>query len=65
MKIIMEEGIIAEVSTGGSEGEDRLTSNVTLNFAKFKVEYVPQKADGSGDATVMIGWDIAKNVDAS
>jgi len=65
LKIIMEEGIISSVSTGGSGGEDRLVCNVTLNFSKFKTEYVPQKADGSGDASVMIGWDIAKNVDAS
>lgn len=65
MKIILEEGLISSVSTGGSGGEDRLTSNVTLNFAKFKVEYVPQKADGAGNASVMVGWDIAKNLDAS
>ncbi len=65
MKLIMEEGIISSVSNGGSGGEDRLTCNVTLNFSKFKSEYVPQKADGAGDASVMVGWDIAKNVDAS
>ncbi len=65
MKIILEDGLISSVSTGGSGGEDRLTANVTLNFAKFKVEYVPQKGDGAGDASVMVGWDIAKNLDAS
>ncbi|NOX42499.1 MAG: type VI secretion system tube protein Hcp [Gammaproteobacteria bacterium] len=65
MKIIMEDGLISSVSTGGSGGEDRLTENVALNFSKFKTEYVPQKGDGSGDASVIIGWDIAKNVDAS
>jgi len=65
LKIIMEEGIISSVSTGGSGGEDRLTCNVTLNFSKFKTEYVPQTADGSGGASVIVGWDIAKNLDAS
>ena len=40
----MKEVLVTSVSTGGSGGEDRLTENVTLNFAEFKVEYTPQKA---------------------
>ena len=63
--ITMKSGLVASVSTGGSGGEDRLTENVTLNFAEFKIEYVPQLADGSGDASVIAGWNIANNVDAS
>ncbi len=63
--ITMKEGLISSVSTGGSGGEDRLTENVTLNFSEFKTEYVPQMADGSGDASIIVGWNIAKNVDAS
>jgi len=65
MIITMKHGLISSVSTGGSGGEDRLTENVTLNFSEFKSEYVPQKEDGSGDASVIVGWNIAKNVDAS
>ena len=64
LKIKMEDVIITSVTTGGSGGEDRLTENVSLNFAKFKVEYTPQKKDGSGDAPVTAGWDIAGNVKA-
>jgi len=62
LKITMTDLIITSVTTGGSGGEDRLTENVSLNFAKFKVEYTPQKKDGSGDAPITIGWDIAGNV---
>jgi type VI secretion system secreted protein Hcp len=62
LKITMENGIISSVNTGGSGGEDRLTETVTLNFAKFKVEYTPQKPDGSGAAVVEAGWDIAGNI---
>ena len=62
LKITLKDLMISAVSTGGSGGEDRLTENVTLNFAEFKVEYTPQKKDGTGDAAVTIGWDIAKNV---
>ena len=62
LKIKLTDLMITAVSTGGSGGEDRLTENVTLNFAEFKVEYTPQKKDGTGDAAVTIGWDVAKNV---
>lgn len=62
LKFKMEKVMVTSVSTGGSGGEDRLTENVTLNFGKFSCEYVPQKPDGSGDAAVKMGWDIAKNV---
>jgi type VI secretion system secreted protein Hcp len=62
MKITMEDCLISNVNTGGSGGEDRLTENLALNFAKFKVEYTPQKADGSGDAVIEMGYNIAKNV---
>jgi len=62
LKITMTDLIITSVTTGGSGGEDRLTENVSLNFGKFKVEYTPQKKDGTGDAPVTVGWDIAGNV---
>ena len=62
LKITMKEVLISSVSTGGSGGEDRLTENVTLNFGWFKVEYTPQKSDGTGDAAVEAVWDIAGNV---
>ena len=61
--ITMEEVLVASVTTGGSGGEDRLTENVTLNFATFKFQYQPQKADGSKDGgTIDAKWDIAKNI---
>ncbi len=37
IKIKMEEVLITSISTGGSGGEDRLTENVTLNFAKVSL----------------------------
>ena len=62
VKITMSEVLITSLSTGGSGGEDRLTENLSLNFAKVKVEYTPQKADGSADATQTVIWDIAANI---
>ena len=62
IKILMEDCLISSVSTGGSGGEDRLTENVSINFATVELEYTPQKADGTGDAPKKIGWKIAENV---
>jgi type VI secretion system secreted protein Hcp len=56
--------LVSSVSTGGSGGEDRLTENITLAFAKFKYSYIPQKADGSADTAVSMGWDIVRNAPA-
>ena len=49
IKIKLKEVLVTSVSTGGSGGEDRLTENVTLNFAEFEYAYQPQKTDGSKD----------------
>jgi type VI secretion system secreted protein Hcp len=64
LKIKLTDVLISSVSSGGSGGEDRLTENISLNFSKVEVEYTPQKKDGSGDKTMTMGWDIAKNVKA-
>jgi len=61
VKLTMSEVIVTSVSTGGSGGEDRITENVTLNFAKFKFEYTPQKDNGAADATVNFAYDISMN----
>jgi type VI secretion system secreted protein Hcp len=62
--IKMEKVMVTSVSTGGSGGEDQLTENVTLNFAKVHFKYTPQKDDGSGDAAVELKWDIEENIEA-
>jgi type VI secretion system secreted protein Hcp len=62
IKITMTDVMITSVSTGGSGGEDRLTENVTLNFAKVKVGYVEQTATGAAGDKPEVGWDISANV---
>lgn len=61
IKIKLETVLVSALATGGSGGEDRLTENVTLNFAKVSVDYVPQKVDGTADTAIPFGWDIAAN----
>ena len=58
--ITMEEVIVTSVSTGGSGGEDRLTENVTLNFAKVKFDYTPQDSKGTVAGDKTFAWTIAE-----
>ncbi|HVM99759.1 MAG TPA: type VI secretion system tube protein Hcp [Caulobacteraceae bacterium] len=59
--IKMTDVIVTSWHTGGSGGEDRLTENVTLNFAKVNVKYVQQNKDGSAGASPEVNHDIAAN----
>lgn len=61
IKIHMKKVMVTSVSTGGSGGEDRLTENVTLNFAQVNYEYTKQKEDGTGDTPMEYGWNISAN----
>jgi type VI secretion system secreted protein Hcp len=59
--IEMEEVLITSVSTGGSGGEDRLTENISLNFAKIKFSYVPQTPTGGAGTPLPFTYNIAEN----
>jgi type VI secretion system secreted protein Hcp len=61
IKITMTDVIVTNLSYGGSQGDDRQTENVTLNFRKFKVEYKQQTEKGAAGASPQFGWDIAAN----
>ena len=62
LTITLEEVLVTSLSTGGSGGEDRLTENVTLNFAKVTVDYKEQTPTGVAGATPSMSYDIAENV---
>ena len=55
--------LISGVQEAG-HGSELLNENVTLNFAKFHVEYQEQKPDGSGVPAGEMGWDVKANVKA-
>jgi type VI protein secretion system component Hcp len=38
-----------------------MTESVSLNFAKFQVDYQEQKPDGSGSPAGSMGWDVKAN----
>lgn len=53
---------ISSVETTGAGGDDKLMERVTLAFTHVTVHYTPQKADGTGDASVDFVWDVERNV---
>ena len=62
VKIKMTEVLISSISTGGARGDDRLTENVTLNFAQVATDYTEQAADGTPKSPAKsMTWDIAQN----
>jgi len=61
LKITLTNVLVTSVSTGGSAGEDRLTENITLNFAQVKFDYVPTNPDGSAGTTGTFSWDLVTN----
>ncbi len=62
-EVTLTEVLITAVSTGGSGGEDRLTENVTLNFAKVKFSYTEQDPQGKPKTPdKAFTFNIAENV---
>ena len=53
--------LVTSVSTGGSGGEDRLTENISLNFAQIKVTYTEQTNTGGAGPTHIFNWNIPLN----
>jgi type VI secretion system secreted protein Hcp len=62
LTITLKDVLVSGVDSGGSSGDDKIFEQVALNFASFKIEYKPQKTDGSADAPKTATWNVAKNV---
>jgi len=60
LKIKLTDILVSSIQHAG-HGSDLLTESLSLNFAKFQMEYTEQKADGSGTPGGEMGWDIKKN----
>jgi type VI secretion system secreted protein Hcp len=61
LTITLTDCLISSFSTGGSGGEDRLTENLSINFAKVNVVYKPQAAGGRVAGNKTFNYDIAAN----
>ena len=60
LKIKLTDILVSSVQHAG-HGGDLLSESLSLNFAKFQMEYQEQKPDGSGTPGGEMGWDIKKN----
>ena len=61
LKIKLTDILVSSLQEAGHGGGDLLTENLSLNFAKFQVDYIEQKPDGSGESPVTMGWNIKEN----
>lgn len=60
--ITLEKVLVSSMTSGGSGGDERLVETISLNFAVVKVQYQPQKEDGTKDGGVVeMAWDVAAN----
>lgn len=64
--IELEDILISSMNTAGHDGADSSIpmEQMSLNFAKIKMTYKEQKADGSLGAPVDFKWDVKKNIPA-
>ncbi len=62
LKITLSDVLVASFATSGAASDQLPIDNLSISYAKIVYEFTPQKADGSPDAIVKLGWDVVKNV---
>jgi type VI secretion system secreted protein Hcp len=55
--------LIANISHGGTGGDDRQTETITINFGQFEVNYTSQTKSGGPGPTLPMSWNIPANND--
>ena len=61
-KITLTDSIVSGYQSSGNAGDSSIPNDqFSLNFSKFKLEYCPQKPDGSLEGAVMAEYDRNKN----
>jgi type VI secretion system secreted protein Hcp len=59
LKITLNDVLVSSYQTSGSGGSDILPlEQISLNFAKIKMEYKEQKADGTLGGSTVAGFDL-------
>ena len=56
--IKLTSAMVTSYSTGGSGGEDMLTENISISFAKFDVEYFAQNDKGVVASAGTVGYSV-------
>lgn len=60
-RVTLEDVVVTSVSTSVSTVDNRPTEIISLNFTKVKIEYIPQRADGSAGTPVVFTWNLLTN----
>lgn len=62
-KVTLEDALVSSYQSGGhdSAGAQIPTDQFSLNFAKIKFEYAPQKPDGKLDSPASFEWNLKTN----
>jgi len=58
LTIKLTSAMITSYSTGGSGGEDMLTENISISFAKFDIEYFAQNDKGAVASAGTVGYSV-------
>lgn len=61
LKVTLEDVMISGYTSSASSGMPIPSESVTLNYAKIKYEYAPQKGDGSLEGFIAAGYDRHTN----
>jgi type VI secretion system secreted protein Hcp len=61
LKIKLTDILVSSIQHSGSGHGDVLSENLSINFAKYELEYYEQKPDGSGTKAGQMGWDVKAN----
>ncbi|WP_199085530.1 type VI secretion system tube protein Hcp [Bosea sp. ASV33] len=60
--VTLEDLLVSSYQSGDHAGGSSIpTDQFSLNYAKIKYEYKPQKQDGSLDAPITMTWDVKAN----
>jgi type VI secretion system secreted protein Hcp len=62
LKVTMTEVVISGWKQEGNTESDLPQEQVSMNFAKVKVDYTEQSRAGSAGETTSAGWDVKANV---
>lgn len=61
MKFKFEDLLVSSFHAGGAGADAMPTESFSLNFAKMRVDYQRQNADGTLGTPTTMGWDIGAN----
>ena len=61
MTILMENVFVTSVAASGQGGGSRPTEEVTLNFERVTMEYIPYDRTGKAMGKVASRWNVAEN----